>query len=188
MPEDLLDTGNALGWLRAEHEEIMALLTTCLNSDQVDFTREVLVPLMQEFELHTTLERDIFYPLAKRHMSFELLDRGTHDNRDVDQIAARLKNLDPANPSFGKTLDEFARLFRHHVYELEQNVFLQLEGGDWELHQQLKEGAIKLRNRREQLVQRLRRPRTGASPADTHQLRESNNIEQSSAEGTIGQQ
>lgn len=188
MPEELLDSGNALGWLRAEHEQIRALLTTCLTSDQSEFTRQVLVPLMQEFELHTTLEREIFYPLAKRHMSFELLDRGTHDNRDLDQAAARLKRLDPAHPSFRKTLEEFSHLFQHHVYELEQNVFLQLEGGDWELHQQLIEAAFKLRNRREQLVQRLRNPRTGASSMANEQMPDASQINPGSEEGTRGQQ
>ncbi len=172
MPEELLDTGNALGWLRAEHDQIRGLLGSCWSSNDPEFTKQALMQLMLELEIHDAVERDVFYPLAKRHISLHLLSGGTQDNRDIDRAAARLKNIHPSESGFKVNLKEFSRLFQHHIYELEQYVFLQLEGGDWEMHQHLTAAAIQMDHIKERILQRRQGPRAGASPAANQQLRE----------------
>lgn len=160
MPEELLDEGNALGMLRSEHEQIRALLANALQSDQVEFTRLALIPLLRELRVHAAMEREVFYPYAKGEMTDkEVVSKNVSETIALDELTRKLESIDPADPGFTGMMEELIRRFNHHIYELEQYIFLNLEGGDYSRHNGLVRCALEMKKMRENMLTEMTRPR-----------------------------
>jgi hypothetical protein len=161
MPEELLDEGNALGMLRAEHDNIRALLGNVYERDAA-FAREALVRLLQELEVHDAMERQYFFPFCEQNamlVSGDRLQLGMADTEVIREMATRLESMDVEDPNFAITMERLIHSFQHHCFAVEENLFIALEGGDWTMHNLLVEQAIQMRSLREQMLLTMQRPR-----------------------------
>jgi hypothetical protein len=160
MPEELLDEGNALGYIRAEHERIKALFATVLDNDDIELRRQSLQLLLGELRVHSRMEQELFMPYAQSQLvnGGELIDRNMGHLRDLDGMQNRFHSVDPASADFHTSFGELVRNFQHHVYEIEQFVLLGLEGGDYQRHNELVLIARRMRAMREEFLASLKRP------------------------------
>lgn len=167
MPEELLDDGNALGMLRAEHESIRQLLSNVLVRDAA-FAQQALIRVREELEIHREMEKQCFFPLCERNVAALTQDRvqaGTEHTMLMDELVSRLHGMDVTDERFRMTFDQLIRAFQQHCFSLEENQFIALEGGDWDMHQQLTACAIQMRELRERMLATMTRPRTAENPS-----------------------
>lgn len=161
MPEELLDSGNALGMLRAEHETIRQLLSSVLVRDPA-LAQQSLLRVREEMEIHRAMEEQFFIPLCERNIAIVTQDRmraGTQHCMLLDELVSRLDGLNVTDESFAVTFDQLIRAFQQHSFAVEENLFIALEGGDWDMHQQLAACAIQMRDLRERMLASMTRPR-----------------------------
>jgi hypothetical protein len=166
MPEELLDDGNALGMLRAEHETIRQLLSNVLVRDAA-FAQQALMRVREELEIHREMEKQCFFPLCERNLAIVTPDRlqsGLEHSMVLDELVSRLDGMDVTDENFALTMDQLIRAFQQHCFAIEENHFIALEGGDWDMHQQLTACAIQMRELRERMLATMTRPRTAENP------------------------
>jgi hypothetical protein len=166
MPEELLDDGNALGMLRAEHESIRQLLSNVLVRDEA-FAQQALMRVREELEVHREMEKQCFIPLCENNImliSEVRMADGTKSSMLFDELVSRLDSMTVAHPEFALTLEQLIRAFQQHCFEMEENLFIALEGGDWDMHQQLTACAIQMRDLRERMLASMNRPRASETP------------------------
>lgn len=157
MPEEMLDDGNALGMLRNEHEKIRTLLANVWESDQPEFTKQAIIPLLQELEIHSMMEREFFCPFAMDYANQLQVERVDKECDAIDDLGARLQNLDTAGDDFRSTLESLIHEFQRHILHTDEFVLRSLEGRDWDMHNLLVALAIKMRERRAEMIERMNR-------------------------------
>jgi hypothetical protein len=155
MPEDLLNDDTALGMLRQEHARIDQLIASCLESDQPEFTRQAMMPLIQELEIHTAMEHEFFFPVVAK-LTGNIGERAFSDDAELDSLKQRLEGLDPADPDYIPVLSELASRFQRHCYLEEQFGFLPIEMHDPDTHNLLIATAQRMRERRNSMLTRKR--------------------------------
>lgn len=161
MPEELLDTGNALGLLRATHENLRAIMSNVYEKDAT-FAQIALIKLLEELQIHQAMEREHFFPLCEANPAAVDVDKfmlGTVDNDILDEMIARLQKMDVNSPSFALTMENLIHNFQHHCFAVEENLFVPLEGGDWDMHQQLTACALQMNALRAQMEANFKQPK-----------------------------
>lgn len=167
MPEELLDESNALGMLRAEHESMNALMGNVYERDPV-FAQQALMRLREELDIHRAMERQYFIPLCQRNIDVVKPDRftlGTRHDEALDELISRVNAIDVTHPDFAKTMEQLIHTFHQHGYDMEETMFMALQGGDWDMHNQLVACAIQMRELRDQMRESLKRRRAAEAPA-----------------------
>jgi hypothetical protein len=153
MPEELLDEGNALGYIRAEHERIRGLLGSVWQSDEPEFTKATLVPLLLELKAHNAMERQIFFPFCQERIRpVDRLERGTAESMAIEEFVARLEGMDPTDASFRKTLEDLIHSFQRHCFLVDENLLVLLEGQDWQMHNDLVRCRMEMESLRERML------------------------------------
>lgn len=159
MPEELMDDSNALGYLRSEHDTIRSLLATCAGDFQPDLKKQAVIPLLQELRIHSQLEQNFFFPFMTSHVDEELIAGPANQNKELDDLTRQLQVTAPHDPLFPSLLQEIDTLLQHHIYDQEENLFLKVEGGPPDTHNALVKIANQMKNRREELLDEMKRPR-----------------------------
>lgn len=155
MPEQLMDDSNALGMLRQEHESIKALIENVRGIDDLIILGEALEPLLMELRIHSAIEDEYFLPFVSKHLHPELVTQSGRDNHHIDMLTDRLVNNDTNLEQVNETLDNIASALQHHIYEMEQQIFLRSEGRDPDFNNQLTALANAMKRRKQELMVEL---------------------------------
>lgn len=167
MPEELLDEGNALGMLRAEHVNINSLMSNVSERDPV-FAQQALMRLREELDIHRAMERQYFIPLCQRNTDVVKPDRlalGTRHDATLDELISQVNAIDVTHPDFARTMEQLTHTFHTHSYEMEETMFIALEGGDWDMHNQLVACAMQMRELRDHMRESQKRRRAAEGPS-----------------------
>jgi hypothetical protein len=155
MPEDMLNTDTALGYLRYEHARIEELLSTCLESADAELTRQAMLPLIKELDAHTAIEAEYFFPFIVDYVREpDEFDKAVRFSSEIDMLKDRLRSLDPDDSDYYPTLSELASKFERHCYLEEEYGSQAVEMNDPDTHNLLIEIANLMKKRREQIVER----------------------------------
>lgn len=137
MPEDLLNEHTALGWLRTEHERINQLIASCLESDQPAFTDQVMEPLMTELDIHSTVERQVFFPFLSQYVNNPGFEQAVAFDDQIDSLVNRLNSLRPEDPAYFDALQQLAAMFNQHCFLEEQYGYLKVEMNSPDMYNRL---------------------------------------------------
>lgn len=157
MVEELNDDTNALGMLRREHNAIHELLATCNEADQPEFATQVMVPLLEALKIHATIEREFFFPFIEPYVDEERMLAPQDDNTEIELLAMKLRDLEPSDPGYDRALMALTETFQHHCYMEEEYLFLPVEGKDPDTHNELILLANKMKRRRTEMLNDMRR-------------------------------
>jgi len=151
MPEELMDSSNALGMLREEHEELKALLASCFETDDPLFKEQTLLPLMQELRVHSEIERSFFLPFLSKHFHPDLIRHAERDLSDMEGLAGELERIKTSDPQFDRTLELIMEKLQKHIFEEEQYLFVPSEGREPDFTNQLVRLATLMKERKAEL-------------------------------------
>lgn len=103
-----------------DHRELERLFDEMLDSPD---KRANLLPVMTTLlTAHSRAEEDAVYPAARQAGGAEDVEHSQEEHLEADQLAERLRGLDPASDDFTAALKELVDAVTHHVEEEEESV------------------------------------------------------------------
>jgi hemerythrin-like domain-containing protein len=123
---------NPLDMLRQDHERIKHLFREYEAADDDDFTQkeEVGQRAFDELEAHSNIEEKVFYPALGRVLGDGdkyLLDKARDDHREIENLIAELRGVDPENSGFDVRFQMLIDKAEEHMDEEEVDLFPEAE-------------------------------------------------------------
>ena len=122
----------ATDMLREDHEKVKGLFERFENAES-DEKKEIVATTLQELQIHTALEEEIFYPAAQEALQDDseeedTIDEAWEEHHVVKLVMAELKKMDPDDERYDAKFTVMAENVKHHIEEEEGELFPKLEG------------------------------------------------------------
>ena len=115
---------NALELLRADHRNVLSLLQRFERTDDENEQRELCGRIVDELDVHTKLEEQVFYPYVRDSTDeLELIEEATIEHDAAKELMDELQNDDAEPPRFHALMKVLGEYIRLHVREEEQQIF-----------------------------------------------------------------
>jgi hemerythrin-like domain-containing protein len=119
---------DAVAMLTEDHKQVRELFRAFAGAERRDFQagRAIVALTCTELKVHTSLEREIFYPAARSKLNNHdaaLIDAAEVEHRAVDALIARLERLSPDDPAYAATFTVLAAYVDHHITAEQNRVF-----------------------------------------------------------------
>ena len=138
-----------------------------VDRDDEEAVRELVETACLELQIHSMLEEEIFYPAVRAQAATQahedLLNEAEVEHESVDELIAKLHDLEPDDPMYCAYFSVLAEYVKHHVKEEEGVLFPAAEKMP-ELD--LKQLAEDMRLRREELFAEMERSEEEDAAAD----------------------
>jgi hemerythrin superfamily protein len=120
---------SAIEMLTQDHKRVQKLFKDFekVDRDDEEAVRELVETACLELQIHSMLEEEIFYP-AVRGQTDEaeqehLLNRAEVEHETVDELIAKLHELEADDPMYCAYFCVLAEYVKHHIKEEEQELF-----------------------------------------------------------------
>jgi hemerythrin superfamily protein len=119
---------DALALLTADHNRVRGLFSRFKEADEKDddaTAQVVALKIMQELEVHTTIEEEIFYP-AVHDLSEEIgetVDEGVEEHHVAKVLIDELKGLEAGSDTWTAKMTVLIESVEHHAEEEEGELF-----------------------------------------------------------------
>ena len=161
---------DALDLLKEDHKRVDKLFRDfeSVDRDDPDAMQELVEIACMELQIHSILEEEIFYPAVRAKVEDDdqeqqdLLNEAEVEHETVDDIIAKLQELEPDDPMYAAYFNVLSEYVKHHVQEEETTLFPSVKSMQLDL-QQLGED---MRLRREELFAEMEASDEGDGDAD----------------------
>jgi len=146
--------------LMQDHKRVQKLFKDFekVDRDDEEAVRELVETACLELQIHSMLEEEIFYPAVRAQANGQeqedLLNEAEVEHETVDELIAKLHELEPDDPMYCAYFTVLSEYVKHHVKEEEQSLFPAAEGMK---DLDLKQLAEDMRLRREELFAEMER-------------------------------
>ena len=160
MPNSPGSERSATEMLMQDHRRVQKLFKDFDKVDRGDeeAVRELVETACLELQIHSMLEEEIFYPAVRAQAGTQatedLLNEAEVEHETVDELTAKLHELEPADPMYCAYFAVLAEYVKHHIKEEEQRLFPDVEAMD---ALDLKQLGEDMRLRREELFAEMER-------------------------------
>jgi hemerythrin superfamily protein len=166
-----VETRDAIDLLMDDHKRVDKLFGDFKNVDRddADAVQELVEIACMELQIHSILEEEIFYPAVRAEIADgdregqDLLNEAEVEHEMVDELIAKLQELEPDDAMYAAYFAVLAEYVKHHVGEEETELFPQVRAMSLDL-QQLAED---MRLRREELFAEMEAGDEGDPDADS---------------------
>jgi hemerythrin-like domain-containing protein len=120
---------DAIALLKEDHKKVHGLLTRLEATTEraVETREDLLAKIVQEIQMHITLEEEIFYPAYKEAVSkkddVKLYQEALEEHHLVDTVLSEIGASDPQSEVFSAKAKVLRELVEHHVEEEEKEMF-----------------------------------------------------------------
>ena len=121
--------GDAIDILMEDHKRVQKLFKQFENIDRDDeeSLQELVETAIGELQIHSMLEEELFYPAVRAQVdddeSEDLLNESEVEHEAVDEIIAKLQELEPGDPMYSAYFTVLTEYVKHHVKEEEKELF-----------------------------------------------------------------
>ncbi|MDB5903671.1 MAG: hemerythrin protein [Betaproteobacteria bacterium] len=166
-----VETRDAIDLLMDDHKRVDKLFGDFENVDRddPDAVQELVEIACMELQIHSILEEEIFYPAVRAETADgdrdgqDLLNEAEVEHEMVDELIAKLQELEPDDAMYAAYFAVLAEYVKHHVGEEETELFPLVRAMSLDL-QQLAED---MRLRREELFAEMEAGDEGDPDADS---------------------
>ena len=149
--------------LHEDHEKVKQLFEQ-FEETEFEEKKELVTKVIQELEIHTALEEEIFYPAARQALEensedTETMDEAWEEHHVVKLIIAELKKMRPNDEHYDAKFKVMSESVKHHIEDEEGELFPKLAGN---LEEEEKLGE-RMMERKEKLQQHPPSSRTRAT-------------------------
>ena len=121
----------ATDMLREDHKKVKGLFEQFEHAES-DEKKQLVATTLQELEIHTTLEEEIFYPAAQEALQDnseeeDTIDEAWEEHHVVKLVAAELKKMRSSDERYDAKFTVLAESVKHHIEEEENELFPKLE-------------------------------------------------------------
>lgn len=119
---------DALSLLKEDHDRVKRMLSDLDSTTErgIKTRKEGFAKLVNELEIHETIEEEIFYPALKEHSeSREIVLEGYEEHNAVDMVIAEIKETPFDDETWGAKFTVMKENIEHHIEEEEGDMFKQ---------------------------------------------------------------
>lgn len=119
---------DALSLLKEDHDRVKKMLSDLDSTTErgIKTRKEGFAKLVNELEIHETIEEEIFYPALKEHSeSREIVLEGYEEHNAVDMVIAEIKETPFDDETWGAKFTVMKENIEHHIEEEEGDMFKQ---------------------------------------------------------------
>lgn len=145
---------SATNMIRLDHTHVLSTYHQYKPGAPMRVKRGLVNTICAALEVHAQLEEEIFYPAVRAVTQDELIAKSFDEHREMRQLIAQLRQMQPEDEAYDQTLAELMRDVMHHVADEETLVIPEAERL---LADQLGDLGMRMTRRRLELVV----PRTG---------------------------
>ena len=129
---------NATQMLRQDHKKVEGLFRKFEQAKERDAKRRVAEQAMDELEVHTRVEEEVFYPAVKKAIeSSELIDEAKKEHQEAKSLISQLKKTTSRDggesTDFEAKFGQLMEAIKHHVEEEEGDMFPEVEDSELDL-------------------------------------------------------
>lgn len=139
---------DAISMIRMDHTHVIATFHRYRIDGSPARKRAIASMIGLALEIHARLEEEIFYP-AMRRVDPDLVDKSIPEHNDMRRLIAGLRELEPTDPAFDRTMMELMREVMRHVADEETML---LPDAERVLREQLGELGARMTRRRFELA------------------------------------
>jgi hemerythrin superfamily protein len=121
--------GDAVEILIEDHKRVLKLFKQFENTDRDDeeSLQDVVESAIAELQVHSMLEEELFYPAVRAQLDDDegedLLNEAEVEHESVDELIAKLQELDAGDAMYAAYFTVLAEYVKHHVKEEEKELF-----------------------------------------------------------------
>ena len=139
---------DATTMIRMDHTHVVATFHRYRLDASPAKKRAIANTICLALEIHAKLEEEIFYP-AMRKVDPDLVDKSIPEHNEMRRLIAALRETEPTDPAFDRTMMELMRDVMRHVADEET---ILLPDAERVLYDQLPELGARMTRRRMELV------------------------------------
>lgn len=137
------ESRDAIDLLTDDHKRVQKLFDDFENvdRDEAEAVQELVETACMELQLHSMLEEEIFYPAVRAKADDDdaaiqdLLNEAEVEHETVDDLVAKLQELEPDDAMYAAYFNVLAKLVKQHVSEEEDDLFPAVRAMDLDLQQ-----------------------------------------------------
>jgi hemerythrin superfamily protein len=119
---------NALDLLTADHNRVRGLFARWREAEERDDQGEMITmaaKIIEELEVHTTIEEEIFYPAVHDHSEelADVVDEGVEEHHVAKVLIDELANLEAGQAQWRAKMTVLIENVEHHAEEEEDEMF-----------------------------------------------------------------
>ena len=125
--------GDAIDILLEDHERVRKLFAEFekLDRDEDDAVQDLVESTIAALQVHSMLEEELFYPAVRAQveddMSEDLLNEAEVEHEAVEELIAKLQELDPSDAMYRAYFTVLTEYVKHHVEEEETELFARVK-------------------------------------------------------------
>lgn len=132
--EEAVASKDAIELLKEDHEKVKELFEQFEEAEDSATKQQVVETVIQELQVHTSIEEEIFYPAAKEKIEEqELLDEAEEEHHVVDLLIEELQDMKPSEEHFDAKFSVLMENVKHHIKEEEGEMFPQAKSAGLDL-------------------------------------------------------
>jgi len=125
---------NAVQMIRQDHKKVEGLFRKFDQQKNNGAKKRIADQVIQELEVHTTLEEEIFYPAVQNELGDEeTIDKANKDHQQAKEIIHELKTMDSEDDHLEEKFAELVECIKHHVEEEESEMLPKAEESGMDL-------------------------------------------------------
>jgi hemerythrin superfamily protein len=125
---------NATQLIRRDHKKVEGLFDKFEQTKKPETKKRIADQVIQELEIHTKVEEEIFYPAVRKHLGEEdMLEEAKQEHQQAKEIIRELKKLDAEDDQLEEKFSELVESVKHHVEEEEGEMLPKVEESDMDL-------------------------------------------------------
>ena len=130
---------DAIKLLTEDHKEVKKLFDEykklCENEAPMDERQALATRICSMLTVHTTIEEELFYPLAREALGEEadLIDEATVEHASAKDLIAQIESSSPDEPLYDAKVTVLGEYIQHHVKEEEGEIFPKIKKTELDL-------------------------------------------------------
>ncbi|HEV7801310.1 MAG TPA: hemerythrin domain-containing protein [Burkholderiales bacterium] len=125
------ETRDAIDFLMDDHKRVQKIFKDfeSVDRDEPEAVQELVETACIELQIHSMLEEEIFYPAVRGRVdegdrkNQDLLNMAEVEHESVDELIARLQELEPDDAMYAAHFMVLAEYVKHHIAEEEEQLF-----------------------------------------------------------------
>ena len=123
------ESGDAIEMLMEDHKRVQKLFKDFekIEREDEEGLRDLADVAIAELQVHSMLEEELFYPAVRAQIDDDegedLLNEAEVEHEAVDELIAKLQELDAGDAMFRAYFTVLAEYVKHHVKEEEKELF-----------------------------------------------------------------
>lgn len=117
---------DAFQLLKKDHQTVRQLFEklTATEASKTQSRNQIFEQIKREFEIHATIEEEIFYPaLANESETADLIKEAYSEHKEAKQLLQKLSKMEKSSEDWIKLCGALQDNIEHHVEEEEDDLF-----------------------------------------------------------------